>query len=108
MSSAQILGQRIKLYRKMNALTQKELAAEIGVAPLYISSIEQGRKGISLDKLIEICRWFNISLADILPVEEQEDFKVKEEWIAEVVSALRELETAQVGLVKTMVCSLSR
>ena len=107
MSNAQILGQRIRFYRKMYALTQKELAAAIGVAPLYIANIEQGRKGISLDKLIELCKWFNVSLSDILPMEEQDNQQVKEKWISEIVESLSVLEPAQVGFLKMMICSTS-
>jgi len=106
MNNMQILGERIRHYRKLNSLTQKQLASEIGVAPLYIANIEQGRKGISLDKLVSICQWFNISLADILPMEERDDLKTKEKWIGEIVLVLETMESSQVGLIKTMICAL--
>jgi len=108
MNNTQILGQKIKHYRKLNSLTQKELAARIGVAPQFIASVEQGVKGISLDKLVELCKWFNISLSDILPLDEQgdRDTKTKERLIGEIVEALNTWDTARVGFLKTMVCSL--
>ena len=105
MSNMQIIGQRIKHYRKMKSLTQKELAKEIGVAPSYIANIEQGQKKISLGKLIDICKWFNISLSDLLPMEKQGDLDAKKELIGEIVDSLRAWETEQVKLLKTMVCS---
>ena len=106
-SNVQILGQRIKHYRKLNSLTQKELAAEIGVAPQFIASVEQGVKGISVDKLVELCKWFNISMSDILPLDYQRDAdtQTKERLIGEIVETLSTWDTARVGLLKTMVCS---
>lgn len=107
MATPEILGSRIRHYRKINALTQKELAAQLGVAPKYIAHIEQGVKGPSLEKLVEICKWFGVSMADILPIEEQDDLKAKEKMIREIVKTLRALEITQVGIVKAMVCSLN-
>jgi len=107
MNNVQILGQRIKYYRKLNSLTQKELAAKIGVAPQFIASVEQGVKGISVDKLVVLCKWFNISMSDILPLDSQgeEDAQIKERLISEIVETLYTWDTAQVGFLKTMICS---
>jgi transcriptional regulator with XRE-family HTH domain len=106
-SNAKIIGQRLKYYRKLNLLTQKQLAAKIGVKALHISNIELGRRGISLDKLIEICRLFNINLSDISPmIGKKDESIIKELWIGEIVSSLRVLDAAQVKVVKTMVGSL--
>ena len=106
MNNTKILGERIKHYRKLNSLTQKQLAAQIGVTPQYIASIEQGIKGISLDKLVELCKWFNISMSDILPLDEREDVRTKERFICEIVETLYDWDTTQVGFLKTMICSL--
>ncbi|MDR0293797.1 MAG: helix-turn-helix domain-containing protein [Oscillospiraceae bacterium] len=106
MEDTNIIGKRIRLYRKKNALTQEQLADKIGASTLHIANIEQGRKGISLNKLVEICGLFNIGLSDLLPIERQDNTGDKEKWIGEIVGALRGLEAAQVELIKTMVCSL--
>lgn len=99
-----IISKRIKYYRKLHALTQKELAAKIGVAPQYIANIEQGVKGISLDKLVELCKYFNISTSDILPMEENDDTESKEELINEIVDSLRTWEPGQISFLKAMIC----
>ncbi|MCL2342865.1 MAG: helix-turn-helix domain-containing protein [Firmicutes bacterium] len=106
MTNAQIIGQKIKYFRRMNALTQKELAAEIGVAPSYIANIEQGQKRISLDKLVHICKRFNLGLSDLLPMEDAGDSDAKEKLIGEIADALRALEMTQISLIRTMVCAL--
>ena len=106
MNSLQIIGQRVRYYRKMRGLTQTELADKLGVAPRYIGNIEQGHRGPSLDMLVEICRWFGISTSDILPVGNPDNFGVNEKKIGDISDALRVLDDAQVEIVKAVVCAL--
>ena len=106
-SSTQVLSQRIRHYRKTRSMTQKQLATALGCAPRYITQIEQGLKGPSLDKLVAICKWFGISLADLLPIEEQDDVVAREQMILEIVEALKGLDTTHVSLMKTIVCAFS-
>jgi transcriptional regulator with XRE-family HTH domain len=87
-------------------MTQKQLADALGFAPRYIAQIEQGVKGPSLDKLVEICRYFGISMADILPVEE-DNTGSKERWINEIVDGLKAFDINRIGMVKAMVYYLS-
>jgi transcriptional regulator with XRE-family HTH domain len=101
------IGKNIAYYRTLNGLTQKELEARLGVAPKYISNIEEGYKGISLEKLIELSIVLGISVSDLLPVEERHYMDEKEKWIGEITNALREWEPTRVGFLKTMVCSTS-
>lgn len=105
MSNVQIIGQRIRHYRKIKGLTQNELDRELGFADKYIASIEQGLRGPSLDKLVAICKYFGVSMADILPMEEP-DARAKEQWIGEILDTLKALEPVQVGTVRALVSSL--
>ena len=57
------VGERLRHYRKLHRLTQKQLATELGVASKCISNIEEGLKKPNLDMLVEICRWFNVFTA---------------------------------------------
>jgi transcriptional regulator with XRE-family HTH domain len=87
-------------------MTQEELAAEIGVESLHISCVERGSRGLGLDKLELLCKRFNVTMADLMPVERQEESDMKEVWIGEIIDTLRVLDATQVGIVRTMVCSL--
>lgn len=51
---------KIKHYRILNRLTQKELASKIGISQNYLSDIENGRYDIGLSLLCKI--------ADVLKV----------------------------------------
>jgi transcriptional regulator with XRE-family HTH domain len=107
MKNIQIIGQRIKHYRRIKDLTQRELAVHIGVASSFIANIEQGQKGVSLDKLVDICRYLDIGLSDLFPMENRDTARAKEEMIGEIVGALRSLETEQVKMLKTMLAGFA-
>jgi transcriptional regulator with XRE-family HTH domain len=87
----------------MKGITQKDMAARLGVSPRYIGHIEQGHRGPSLDMQVEICKFFGISMSELVPVLWQDDSETKERWIAEIVDGLRTFDADRVGLVKTMV-----
>lgn len=86
----QILGNRIKHFRKKFGMTQEEFANLIGVEPLHISNVERGKKGLSLDVMVSICDHLNISMDDLLPVGDQksECEHLKNMMINEIVAKL--------------------
>ena len=93
----------------MFGMTQEELASELGVEPLHISNIERGKKGISLDILLLMCKCFNVSMSDLLPLgEQEEDKELKTKMIDEIMEALHALEISQVGLLRAMICALTK
>ena len=102
-----VIGQRIKHYRIMKSMTQKELAAELGtVSKTYITNIEAGQKGISLERIVEICEFFNIAVSDLLPIinkETDDDIEIKKKAISETTDLLETLKTSQVIMFKSMV-----
>ena len=55
----------LKIYRKLNNITQKELAKELNITQSSISEYEKGHKIISTPILFSICKKYNIS-ADYL------------------------------------------
>ena len=103
------IGQRVKHYRIMNNLTQMELAAKIGTASKsYITNIEAGAKGIGLERMVELCGFFNITVSDLLPIitkETDNDAALKEKAIFETVDLLKTLNTSQVTMLKSMIAA---
>lgn len=47
-------GQFIAIEREKSQLTQKELAAKVGISAQYLNDIERGRRGPPPDYLIEV------------------------------------------------------
>lgn len=50
-----ILGQNIKDIRKNLGLTQEGFAEQLNLNPQFISQVETGKVGISVDNVINIC-----------------------------------------------------
>ena len=62
----QVIGQRIAMYRKKNHITQERLADYLDVSPAFISKIERGKTQLSLERLVQICQYLNVSPTALL------------------------------------------
>lgn len=54
------IGQRIQKFRKIKHLTQEELAYRVGVDRSYMAKIEQGKSGMTVQRLLVIARELQI------------------------------------------------
>jgi transcriptional regulator with XRE-family HTH domain len=55
------LGERIRALRRERGVSQKEMAAAIGVSAAYLSALEHGRRGVPSWTLIQkIIGYFNV------------------------------------------------
>ena len=101
-----VFGNKIRYYRKLRALTQKDLAKTVGINPTHLSNVELGKKGVSLEVLQHICKILEICLADVLPERRPDESQLREELIAEVISVMNGLDTERLRTVRTMVGAL--
>ena len=69
------VGKRIKQLREKNNLTQEVFAEKCGLDRTYITSIERGKRNISIVNLEKISNAFNISLREFFNFEEEIDGK---------------------------------
>lgn len=60
----QLLGQRIRLHRKLSHFTQEKLAERAELAPTYISDVERGKENISVDALQRMAKALDVKLED--------------------------------------------
>jgi transcriptional regulator with XRE-family HTH domain len=61
------LGARIKAGRQRVALTQQELATQVGISRIYIAKLEAGdRTSPSLPVLEQIAKALEVTLVDLL------------------------------------------
>lgn len=80
-------GERIHQLRLQVGYTQSELASKLNVDRSFLSHVESGKKGCSVDLLVQLSNLFNVSLdylalgKDELSMEEQ-----IEELIAHLIS----------------------
>lgn len=58
------VGKRIKQLREKNNMTQEVFAEKCGLDRTYITSLERGKRNISIVNLEKIANAFNISLSE--------------------------------------------
>lgn len=61
-----LIGARILEYRKSANMSQEEFAAKIGVSRQAVSKWELDKAYPDLDKLVDICEMFNISIDELI------------------------------------------
>ena len=73
MTSAELIGERIKKIRKSKKLTQKMLADKVGTSICIISKWETGERYMNSFNLINICEALEVSADYLLFGKEQEE-----------------------------------
>jgi transcriptional regulator with XRE-family HTH domain len=58
-------GKRIKQWRDKSGMSQQVLADRAGMAQTTVSAFENGRDGVSLEKLAALAEVFGCSLSDV-------------------------------------------
>lgn len=68
----QYIGLRIAYFRKMQNMTQAQLAEKVHISKNYLSHIESGssNKAVSLPLLIEISKALNIALSVLVDLDD--------------------------------------
>lgn len=64
--SREEVGSRIKLLRESRNFTREELAERAEISSKFLYEVENGRKGLSADTLLKICRELSCSCDYIL------------------------------------------
>ena len=70
------IGRRIQKLRREKGLTQEQLAERLNVSTVHLAKIETGKRGCSLDILLDFASFFNASL-DYLVLGKVSDSEVR-------------------------------
>lgn len=60
------IGQRIRLYRKQQGLSQEELAEKVNISTTHMSHIETANTKLSLPVLVDIAQVLGVRADDLL------------------------------------------
>lgn len=71
------IGEKIKIYRKSNKLTQKDLAKKANISRSYLADIENNRYNASIETLKAIATALNISFNELFEDENYENIDKK-------------------------------
>lgn len=69
-----MLGEKLKLYREKNNMTQKEVAEILDVEPGTISKYELGLTEPNIESIKKLAEIFNVTIDELLKDEEKFDF----------------------------------
>lgn len=83
------VGKRIQKLRREKGLTQEQLAERLNISTVHLAKIEIGRRGCSLDILIDFATFFSASL-DYLVLGKISDIEVRRRLDA-VIQTLEDL-----------------
>ena len=61
-----LLGEGIRKYRKLQHLTQEQLAEKVDLNPVYMGQIERGYKVPTVDVLLRLAKALKVRLRDIV------------------------------------------
>ena len=84
-------GKRIQDLRKIHSLTQEQLADKLRITCKYVQRIEAGRAMGSIELLIDISVFFNVS-TDYLLLGKEHQQKVVKRHLQETILLLQSLE----------------
>lgn len=91
-------GTRIRFLRKQNGYTQEELARLLSIDRSFLSSIESGKKGCSVDLFIQFAGFFHISLDELILGTEHNGNSSKEEVKDSISALIDHLESFKASL----------
>ncbi|OGG13320.1 transcriptional regulator [Candidatus Gottesmanbacteria bacterium RIFCSPHIGHO2_01_FULL_39_10] len=62
----ELFGKNIRKYRKLQNISQEELAFRSNLHRTYISDIERGQRNVSLDNIDKLAKALNIKITKLL------------------------------------------
>lgn len=77
MQNDNIFGRRVFELRSKANLSQKQLGELIGLSHKAISTLESGTRGTTIDKLIELARYFRVSTDYLLGITDDPAWRGK-------------------------------
>ena len=83
------IGNKIKAYRELNKMTQKDIAEILGVEPATISKYEAGTIEPNIESLKRLAETFNVTVDEL--IKDEEKFDVSKINVLEVLREQKEM-----------------
>ncbi len=99
------ISQNIKKYRLLNNMTQEELAGQLYLDTQYYAQLERGERNFTIEKIIQICKLFNIEVNDIIEIDTQEHID-QTDLLAELQPKLNSLSHSQLKVLERFITEI--
>lgn len=73
------IGKNIAKLRKGHDMKQAQLAKLLHISIKHCSSVERGRSSLSLEKMVTLCRFFDVSLDSLIRDDSMPEETVKKD-----------------------------
>lgn len=93
------IGENMRKYREKHEYTQKTVADLLNIDPQYYGEAERGRKRLSLERMVELCTVYKISLDDLIPVSTQAEEGDREGMLSQIQTVLSQCTLDQLSLI---------
>ena len=97
-----LIGYKLKQLRLSKGYTQTKIAEVLGVSPQHYGTLERGINSFSLDNILKLCDFYNVTIMSILGELRKVDRKRKKEC-EKLVNQIQELGEEHQEVVSHMV-----
>lgn len=96
------ISSNIKKYRKLNCLTQEQLAEKLSLDTQYYAQLERGERNFTIEKIALICELFQIDISEIIELPKTTEINPHEQAkrIAEISQKLASLSQKQLTILE--------
>lgn len=95
------IGQKLREFRELNNMTREQFCEKLEIDSYHWGTIERGERNISLQRLLQVGKVFNVDIRQFLPQTPIEQDNAIE--IAEIASLLESLSQKQLLIVKKFI-----
>lgn len=77
MFDKKLMGQRLSEIRKSKGITRREVMELLNVTRTQVSDIENGKSGTTLDRLYQLCEFYQVSADYLLGITDDPAWRGK-------------------------------
>lgn len=101
-NKTKLIGYRLRQLRIKKGYTQNKIADVLGISPQHYGTLERGVNILSLENILKLCDFYNVSITSVLGGIRNSDRKEKKEC-EKLVSQIEELGDEHKEVISHMV-----
>jgi transcriptional regulator with XRE-family HTH domain len=96
------IGRNMRKYRKLKGLTLEQLAEALNTETNYLGQCERGERRFSLDKLVDLIKYFGVTANDIIALPKSKKHGENNGYMREITELLGNCTDNQLAVVLNM------